>query len=178
VPPDPVIASDQPLADAGCIEPRYALKTRTRTSQKISKISGSTVRIKYKVVPNRAGDRCCPSPTAESNLNGRFESPRKNDPAAMNRPKHMRQRCRAMRFAPKTPPPTSAHHGRPGSVPCNCEASAEQHWRRVLTFYLIGTGLAYRPTPGRGNESCRLGCAADYFGARYTHLDEWSKSRE
>ena len=28
----------------------------------------------------------------------------KNDPAAMNSPKHIRQRCRAMRFTPKTPP--------------------------------------------------------------------------
>src|SRR6266852_9223372 len=75
----------------------YAFVKRTRTSQKISKISGSTVRIKYKVVLNKAGDRCCPSPTVESSLSGRFEGPRKKDPAAMNSPKHMRQRCRAMR---------------------------------------------------------------------------------
>jgi hypothetical protein len=80
---------------------------RTRSSQKISITSGSTVRIKYNVVRKRSGDRCCPSPTAESNLNGRFEGPRKKDPAAMNRPKHMRQRCRAMRFAPRTPPLSS-----------------------------------------------------------------------
>src|SRR5207249_7225382 len=65
------------------------------------------VRIKYKVVPNIAGDRCFPSPTSESNLSGRLDGPRKKDPAAMNSPKHMRQRCRAMRFAPRTPPPTN-----------------------------------------------------------------------
>ena len=95
------------LADASCIDPWYAFVTRTRTNQKISIIRGSMVRIKYNVVLNRAGDRCCPSPTAESNLNGRFEGPRKKDPAAMNRPKHMRQRWRAMRFVPRTPPRTS-----------------------------------------------------------------------
>src|SRR3989442_4276687 len=87
--------------------PLYAFVKRTRTSQKISKISGSMVRIKYKVVLNKAGDRCCPRPTVESNLSGRFEGPRKKDPAAMNSPKHMRQRCRAMRFVPKTPPRTN-----------------------------------------------------------------------
>lgn len=70
-------------------------------------ISGSMVRIKYNVVLNRAGGSCCPKPTAESNLNGRFEGPMKKDPAAMNSPKHIRQRCRAMRFAPRTPPRTS-----------------------------------------------------------------------
>ena len=70
----------------------YAFVKRIRTSQKISKISGRMLRIKYKVVPNKTGDRCCPSPTVESNLSGRFDGPRKKDPAAMNRPKHMRQR--------------------------------------------------------------------------------------
>ena len=84
-----------------------AFVKRTRTSQKISIISGSLPRIKYNVVLNRAGGRCCPSPTAESNLNGRFEGPRKKDPAAMNSPKHMHQRCRAMRFVPRTLPRTS-----------------------------------------------------------------------
>src|SRR3984957_11161332 len=90
------------LADASCIASWYAFLKRTRTSQKISKTSGRTLRNKYNGVLNRAGDKCCPSPTAESNLSGRFDGPRKKDPAAMNRPKHMRQRCRAMRFAPKT----------------------------------------------------------------------------
>ena len=65
------------------------------------------VRTRYKPVLNKAGDRRGPSPIAESNLNGRFEGPRKKDPAAMNSPKHMRQRCRAMRFVPRTPPLTS-----------------------------------------------------------------------
>src|SRR6267378_192906 len=87
--------------------PLYAFVKRTRTSQKISKISGSRVRIKYKVVLNKAGGRYFPIPTVESNLSGRFEGPRKKDPDAMNNPKHMRQRCRAMRFAPETPPRTS-----------------------------------------------------------------------
>src|ERR1700734_1760956 len=95
------------LADASCIAPWYAFLKRTRTSEKISKPSGRTLRNKYNGVLNRAGDKCCPSPTAESNLSGRFDGPRKKDPAAMNRPKHMRQRCRAMRLAPKTPPRTS-----------------------------------------------------------------------
>jgi hypothetical protein len=95
------------LADASCIDPWYAFLKRTRTSQKISITSGKTLRIKYNGVLNIAGDKCCPSPTAESNLSGRFDGPRKKDPAAMNRPKHMRQRCRAMRFAPETPPRTS-----------------------------------------------------------------------
>jgi len=95
------------LADASCIDPLYAFVNRTRTDQKISIISGSMLRIKYNVVLNRAGDRCCPSPTAVSNLRGRFDGPRKKDPAAMNSPKHMRQRCRAMRFFPRTPPRTS-----------------------------------------------------------------------
>lgn len=95
------------LAGASCIDTLYAFLKRTRTSQKISIISGSMVRIRYNVVLNRAGDRYCPSPTAESNLNGRFEGPRKKDPAAMNSPKHIRQRCRAMRFAPRTPPRSS-----------------------------------------------------------------------
>src|SRR5260370_16947903 len=85
----------------------YALVKGTRTSQKISRISGSRVRIKYKVVLNKAGDRYFPTPTDESNRSGRFEGPRKNDPDAMNNPKHMRKRCRAMRFAPATPPRTS-----------------------------------------------------------------------
>jgi hypothetical protein len=78
------------------------------------------LRIKYNGVLNRAEDKCCPSPTAESNLSGRFDGPRKKDPAAMNRPKHMRQRCRAMRLAPKNtatykhanvPHPSQQHHG-------------------------------------------------------------------
>src|ERR1700723_3609305 len=50
----------------------YAFVKRTRTSQKISKINGSMVRIRYKVVLNKAGDRYFPSPTVESNLSGRF----------------------------------------------------------------------------------------------------------
>ncbi|HEX8837018.1 MAG TPA: hypothetical protein VF748_08785, partial [Candidatus Acidoferrum sp.] len=66
-------------------------------SQKISKISGRTLKNRYKPVLNIAGDRCRPSPTEDSNLSGRFDGPRKKDPAAMNSPKHMRQRCRAMR---------------------------------------------------------------------------------
>src|SRR5438309_10520997 len=74
--------------------PLYAFMKRTRTSQKISKTSGSMVRIKYKVVLNKAGDRYFPTPTVESNLSGRFEGPRKQDPAAMNSPKHMLQRRR------------------------------------------------------------------------------------
>ena len=65
------------------------------------------VRTRYKPVLNKAGDRRGPSPTAERNLSGRFEGPRKKDPAAMNSPKHIRQRCRAMRFVPRTPPLTS-----------------------------------------------------------------------
>jgi len=48
-----------------------------------------------------------PDSHCRKHLNGRFDGPRKKNPAAMNRPKHMRQRCRAMRFAPKTPPRTS-----------------------------------------------------------------------
>src|ERR1700723_3432515 len=86
------------LGDAICIDPWYAFLKRTRTSQKISMNSGRTLRIKYNGVLNRVGDKCSPRPTAESNLNGRFDGPRKKDPAAMNRPKHMRQRWRAMRL--------------------------------------------------------------------------------
>ena len=63
-----------------------AFVKRTLTSQKINKIGGSMLRIKYKVVLNKAGDRCCPIPTAESSLSGRFEGPKKKEPAAMNRP--------------------------------------------------------------------------------------------
>ena len=63
------------LAGASCIDALYAFLKRTRTSQKISMISGSMVRIKYNVVLNRAGGRCCSNPTAESNLSGRFEGP-------------------------------------------------------------------------------------------------------
>src|SRR5215467_16344499 len=85
----------------------YFFVNQTRHSQKISKTSGSMVRTKYKPVLNKARGRCCPSPTLESNLKGRFEGPKKKDPAAMNNPKHMRQRWRAMRFAPKTPLCTS-----------------------------------------------------------------------
>jgi hypothetical protein len=66
-----------PLSLFQFLFPSYAFVKRTRTSQKISKISGSMLRIKYKVVLNKAGDRCCPSPTAESNLSVRFEGPRK-----------------------------------------------------------------------------------------------------
>ena len=62
------------------------------------------MRIRYRVVPNIDGDRYFPIPTVESNLSGRFDPPKKKDPAAINSPKHMRQRCRVMRFAPKTPP--------------------------------------------------------------------------
>src|SRR5260370_25082161 len=87
--------------------PLYAFVKRTRTSQKISKISGSMVRTKYKVVLNKAGDRYFPTPTVESNLSGRFDPPKKKDPDAMNSPKHMRQRCREMRLTPSTPPRTS-----------------------------------------------------------------------
>ncbi len=87
--------------------PLYTFVKRTRTNQKISKISGRMVRTKYKVVLNKAGDRYFPIPTVESNLSGRFDPPKKKDPAAINSPKHMRQRCRAMRFAPATPPRTS-----------------------------------------------------------------------
>src|SRR5215831_2822764 len=72
----------------------YLLVKRTRTSQKIKMTSGSMVRIKYKLVLNKAGERYCPIPTDESNLRGRFEGPKKKDPAAMNSPKHMRQRWR------------------------------------------------------------------------------------
>src|SRR6266436_3048097 len=67
--------------------PLYAFVKRTRTNQKIRKISGSRVRIKYKVVLNKAGDRYFPSPTVESNLSGRFDPPKKKDPDAMNSPK-------------------------------------------------------------------------------------------
>ena len=84
--------------------PLYAFVKRTRTNQKINKISGRMVRTKYKVVLNKAGDRYFPSPTVESNLSGRFDPPKKKDPAAINSPKHMRQRCREMRLTPATPP--------------------------------------------------------------------------
>jgi hypothetical protein len=100
-----VIALNQGLRTRVVSTPCAFVK-RTRTSQEISIISGSMLRIKCNVVLNRAGGRCCPSPTAESNLNGRFEGPRKKDPAAMNTPKHMHQRCRAMRFVPRTLPRT------------------------------------------------------------------------
>src|SRR5215468_8789554 len=70
----------------------YVLVKRTRTSQKTSRTSGSMVRTKYRPMLNKARGRCCPSPTVESNLSGRFAPPRKKDPAAMNSPKHMRQR--------------------------------------------------------------------------------------
>src|SRR6202044_1157582 len=93
------------LVDASCIGfTLYAFAKRTRISQKISKINGRMVRIKYNVVLNKAGDKCCPIPTVVSNLSGRFDGPRKKDPDAMNKPKHMRHRCRAMRCVPKTPP--------------------------------------------------------------------------
>jgi len=69
-----------------------AFVKRTRINQKIIKISGSKLRNKYKPVLNKVGDRCCPIPTAVSNRRGRFNGPRKKDPAAMNSPKHMRQR--------------------------------------------------------------------------------------
>src|SRR3989442_15906774 len=87
--------------------PLYAFVKRTRTNQKISKISGRMVRTEYKVVLNKAGDRYFPSPTVESNLSGRFDPPKKKEPAAINSPKHMRQRCREMRLTPATPPRTS-----------------------------------------------------------------------
>ena len=48
------------------------------------------VRIRYKPVLNKAGDRCCPIPTFESSRSGRLFGPRKNDPDAINSPKHMR----------------------------------------------------------------------------------------
>src|SRR5215469_12266152 len=64
----------------------YVLMKRTRTSQKTSKTSGSMVRTKYRLMLNRARGRCCPSPTVESNLSGRFAPPKKKDPAAMNSP--------------------------------------------------------------------------------------------
>src|SRR5215472_18629127 len=76
---------------------------RTRQSQKISRTSGSMLRTKYKSVLNRARGRCWLIPSAETNLSGRFEGPKKNDPAAINSPKHIRQRCRATRFALRTP---------------------------------------------------------------------------
>src|SRR5467141_2174019 len=110
--------------------PLYAFVKRTRTSQKISKISGSMLRIKYKVVLNKAGDRYSPMPTAESNLRGRFEGPRKKDPAAMNSPKHMRQRCRAMRFAPRTPPRTTMR---------TSPAAVSRHTEPMKKFIPTGT---------------------------------------
>src|SRR5258707_2399729 len=87
--------------------PLYAFVKRTRTSQEISRVSGNRVRIKYKVVLNKAGDRYFPTPTDESSRSGRFDPPKKKDPAAINSPKHMRQRCREMRLTPATPPRTS-----------------------------------------------------------------------
>src|SRR5258707_14389180 len=87
--------------------PLYAFVKRTRTSQEISRVNGRMVRTKSKVVLNKAGDRYFPSPTVESNLSGRFDPPKKKDPAAINSPKHMRQRCREMRLTPATPPRTS-----------------------------------------------------------------------
>ena len=70
----------------------YVLMKRTRTSQKIKMTSGRMVRIKYRLVLNKARGRYFPIPMEESNRSGRFEGPRKKDPAAMNSPKHMRQR--------------------------------------------------------------------------------------
>src|SRR5258707_6668855 len=110
--------------------PLYAFVKRTRTSQKISKISGRMVRTKYKVVLNKAGDRYFPSPTVESNLSGRFDPPKKKDPAAINSPKHMRQRCRAIRFAPKTPPRTSMR---------TSPAAASRHTEPMQSIIPTGT---------------------------------------
>ena len=81
----------------------FVLVKRIRIIQKINKISGSTVRTRYRGVLNKVGDRCCPIPTAESNLIGRFAPPRKKDPAAINSPKHIRQRCRVIRWVSKRP---------------------------------------------------------------------------
>src|SRR5215472_10165684 len=64
----------------------YVLAKRTRTSQKTSKASGSTVRTKHRPMLNKAWGRCCPIPTDESSLSGRFAPPRKKEPAAMNSP--------------------------------------------------------------------------------------------
>jgi len=75
----------------------YACVNRTRATQTISKTSGSIVRIEYRLVLNKAGERCCPIPTFDSSRSGRLDGPRRKEPAAMNSPKHMRQRCRTTR---------------------------------------------------------------------------------
>src|ERR1700756_3495151 len=76
--------------------PLYAFVKRTRTSQKISKISGRMVRTKFKVVLNKAGDRYFPSPTVESNLSGRFDPPKYKEPVYCSRVFFLR------RFKPPT----------------------------------------------------------------------------
>jgi hypothetical protein len=70
-----------------------------------------------------------------------------------------------------------AHHGRPRSVPCDREASAEQHRWRDSNLLSHRNGMADRQEKRRGNQSFRLGCAPDSVGARCSHVDEWSKSR-
>ena len=77
---------------------------RTRTSQKIRNKSGRTAKNRSTSWRNKVRNTCWRSPTDERNLTGRFAGPRKNDPVAMNNPKHMRQRCRAIRVVPATPP--------------------------------------------------------------------------
>ena len=77
---------------------------RTRTSQKIRNKSGRTAKNTSTSWRNKVRNTCWRSPTDERNLSGRFAGPRKNDPVAINNPKHMRQRCRAIRVVPETPP--------------------------------------------------------------------------
>src|ERR1700733_14343881 len=70
-----------------------------------------------------------------------------------------------------------AHHGGPCCLPCNREASNEQHRRRDCNRISHLDGMAHRQAQRRGNQSFRLGCAPDSVDARCSHLDEWSERR-
>src|ERR1700739_2118806 len=70
-----------------------------------------------------------------------------------------------------------AHDGRRRVLPRNREASTEQYRRRDSNFLSNRNRMADRQAQRRGNQSLRLGCALDSFGARYPHLDERYKSR-
>src|SRR5262249_36130287 len=78
-------------AAAGCfatIRPAPFMN-RTRSNQKTRKASGRMVKTRYTRIVKKLNGRNRAIPMEESNLSGRFPPPKKNDPDAINNPKHI-----------------------------------------------------------------------------------------
>jgi hypothetical protein len=106
---------------------------QTRTSQKIINTSGRKAGTSHTFNPRKeAGNTFC--------------WPRKNDPVAMNSPRHMRQRCRTMRCEPKKTAPRQSMRTSPAADNSATEPQIKYKAGGYPSFRPVGLCAACKPS--------------------------------